>query len=148
HRRKYGDHKMWVAFSEHYLIDRYNATHSIDELATYERNGMINASEIGRPERTASVAVTPDGQRFTDFGAGATQPDGSPEGGDPFEYTCRKENRDKADVLRELGRDRSREAREEILHAAREGLPLSQDTMQIITPEGRRVYNENAAKHG
>src|SRR5205823_3076540 len=85
---------------------------------------------------------------FTDFGAGATQPDGSPEGGDPFEYTCRKENRDKADVLRELGRDRSREAREEILHAAREGLPLSQDTMQIITPEGRRVYNENAAKHG
>lgn len=149
HRRKYGDHKMWVAWpDEQYLIDRFNETHSIDDLAQPERNGMINAAEIGRPERTASVGVTPDGKRYTDFGAEARQPDGSQDGGDPLEYKCRKENRDKADVLRELGRELNRAASKEILRAARAGEPLPAWIIDILSPTGRQVYNENARAHG
>ena len=149
HRQKYGAHSMWVQWpDEQYLIDRFNAQYTIDELATYERNGMINAGQIGRPERTASVGVTPDGQRFTDFGAGARQPDGTPGGGDPFEFYVRSQNRDKSDVLRELGQALNREASRELLRAARAGEPPPAWVMDILTDRGRAIYNENAAKHG
>lgn len=149
HRRKYGKNEMWVEWpSEQYLIDRFNAQHTIDDLATPERNGMINASTIGRPERTASVGITKDGRRFTDFGAGARKKDGTQDGGDAFEFYCRLHNLNKSDALRELGQGLNREASQEILRAARAGeLPPSW-VMDIITDKGRAVYNENALRHG
>jgi TOTE conflict system primase-like protein len=149
HRRKYGEHKMWVQWpSEQYLIDRFNSEYSIDDLAAPERNGLINAGTIGRPERTASVAVTKDGQRFTDFGKDAKQADGTPDGGDPFEFYVRSRNLEKAEALRELGRDLNRQASRELLRAARAGEQLAAWIMEIITPTGRAIYNENAARHG
>lgn len=149
HKAKYGKHAMWVEWpDEQYLIDRFNSEHSIDDLATYERSGMINAAQIGRPERTASVGVTPDGQRFTDFGKGARKEDGTQEGGDPFEFYIRSQQREKAEVLRELGQQLNREASREIIRAAREGEQPPLWVMEILTDTGRQIYNENAAKHG
>lgn len=150
HRQKYGNHSMWWVQwpNEQYLIDRFNARYTIDDLATYERNGMINAGQIGRPERTASVGVTPDGQRFTDFGAGARQPDGTPGGGDPFEFYVRSQNRDKSDVLRELGRALNSEASRELLRAARAGEPPPAWVTDILTDTGREIYNQNAQRNG
>src|SRR6266516_3168395 len=53
HRQKYGNHLMWVQWpSEQYLIDLFNTQHTIDDLATYERNGMIHAAHLCRQERT------------------------------------------------------------------------------------------------
>ena len=149
HRQKYGNHAMWVEWpDEQFLINRFNAAHTIDDLATRERTGMINASMIGRPERTASVGVTPDGERFTDFGAGARRPDGTQDGGDAFEFYIRSRRFDKAAVLRELGRELNRQASRELLRAARAGEPPPAWVMDIITPAGRAIYNENSARHG
>jgi hypothetical protein len=149
HRRKYGQHRMWVEWpSEQYLIDRFNAQYSIDDFATFERNGMMDASLIGRPERTASVGVTRDGEHFTDFGAGARQPDGSQDGGDTFEFYIRSRNLSKAQVLRELGQAVNQEASTEILRAARAGEPLPAWVREIVTERGRQIYNENARRHG
>ena len=140
---------MWMQWpSEQYLIDRFNEQYTIADLAAPERNGMINAATIGRPERTASVGVTPDGQRFTDFGAGARQPDGRQDGGDPFEFYTRSRQLEKAAALRELGRDLNRQASRELLRAARAGEPPPAWVMEIITPTGRAIYNQNAARHG
>ncbi len=149
HRRKYGAHTMWVEWpSEQYLINRFNSQYSIDDLAKPERNGMVNATIIGRPERTASVGVTRDGKHFTDFGAGARNPDGTQDGGDAFEFYIRSEGKDKSDVLRQLGQALNKEASQEILHAARVGeLPPSW-VMDIITDTGRNIYNRNALRHG
>ncbi len=150
HKRKYGEqHKMWVQWpDEQYLIDRFNNEHSIDDLATFERPGMVNASEIGRPERTASVGVTRDGQRFTDFGKGARQPDGSQDGGDPFEFYIRSQGIEKSEALRVLGRELNRAASAELLRAARAGEQPPQWIMEILTNTGVQIYNENAAQHG
>jgi hypothetical protein len=126
----------------------FNAQYTIDDLATYERTGMINAGQIGRPERTASVGVTPDGQRFTDFGAGARLPDGTQDGGNAFEFYVRSQNRDKSDVLRELGQALNREASRELLRAARAGEIPPAWVMEILTDAGREVYNQNAQRHG
>ena len=149
HKRKYGKHEMWVEWqSEEYLIERFNEQYTIDDLAARERNNMINAATIGRPERTASVGVTKDGQRFTDFGAGATQPDGHQDGGDPFEFYIRSQRLDKKDVLRQLGQALNKEASSELLRAARAGELPPAWVMDILTDTGRAVYNENAQKHG
>ena len=150
HRQKYGTHSMWWVQwpSEQYLIDRFNAQYTIDDLATYEQNGMINAAHIGRPERTASVGVTPDGERFTDFGAGARRPDGTQDGGDAFEFYIRSRRLEKSEVLRELGQQLNREASRELLRAARAGEKPPTWVMDVITDTGRAIYNQNAGKHG
>jgi hypothetical protein len=140
---------MWVEWpNEQYVIDRFNEQHTIAEFAAPERNGMINAAIIGRPERTASVGVTPDGQRFTDFGKGARTEDGHQDGGDPFEFYIRSQHLEKAAALRALGRDLNRQASRELLRAARAGELPAAWVMEIITPTGRAIYNENAARHG
>lgn len=149
HRQKYGNHVMWVEWpSEQYLIDRFNEQHTIADLAAPERNGMINAGTIGRPERTASIGVTPDGQHFTDFGKGARRADGTQDGGDPFEFYIRSQNLEKSVALRTLGQALNREASRELLRAARAGEQPPAWVMEIITATGRAIYNQNAAQRG
>src|SRR5205807_1056892 len=74
YRAKYDHSHLWVAFTPQQLIDRFNQQYSIEDLAAYERNGMILADWRG--EHTASVGVTKDGQHWVDFGASARRPDG------------------------------------------------------------------------
>ena len=50
---KYNHTHLWVAFTPQQLIDRFNQQYSIEDLAAYERNGMILADWRG--ERTISA---------------------------------------------------------------------------------------------
>lgn len=101
--------RLWVAFTPQQLIDRFNQQYSIENLAAYERNGMILADWRG--ECTASVGVTKDGHHWVDFGASARRSDDKQDGGDTFELYVRKSGRAKNEVLRELGQALNREAK-------------------------------------
>ncbi len=150
HRTTYGNHSMWVEWPrEQYIIDRFNEAHPIDELAEVERNGMVNAGQIGRPERTASVAITADGQWFTDFGTGGTRnADGRKVCGDAFEFYCRSHSMTKSAALQQFGQELNREASAEILRASRAGKLPPVWVMEIISRTGWEVYNENALRAG
>jgi len=111
--RKYNHNHLWVTFTPQQLIDRFNQQYRIENLAAYERSGMILADWRG--ERTASVGVTKNGQHWVDFGASACRPDGRQDGGDAFELYVRKSGRAKNEVLRELGKTLNREASRELL---------------------------------
>ncbi len=65
HRAKDDHSHLWVVFTPQQLIDRFNQQYSIEDLAAYERNGMILADWRG--ERTASVGVTKDGEHWVDL---------------------------------------------------------------------------------
>jgi hypothetical protein len=146
YRAKYDQSRLWVAFTPQQLIDRFNQQYSIEDLAAYERNGMILADWRG--ERTASVGVTKDGQHWVDFGASARSLDGKQDGGDAFELYVRKSGRAKNEVLRELGQILNREASRELLRAARAGEVPVAWVAEMMTPTGWRVYNENREKAG
>jgi hypothetical protein len=143
---KYNHSRLWVAFTPQQLIDRFNEQYSIEDLAGYERNGMILADWRG--ERTASVGVTKDGQHWVDFGASARCPDGKQDGGDAFELYVRKSRRAKGEILRELGRALNREASHELLRAARAGQAPVAWVAEIMTPTGWSIYNQNRQKTG
>jgi hypothetical protein len=146
HRQKYQDSHMWVEFTPQQLADWYNRQRTIDELLPRERSGMALA--WWRGERTASVAFTPDGEGWVDFGAAAQHQNGKRDGGDSLELATRMSRQEKADFMREVGQALNRELSREILRAARSGEPPAADAAARMTPEGWRIYHQNREKAG
>ncbi len=101
---------------------------------------MANAEEIGRPERTGSLARTKDGQHWSDFGAGALRDDGRVDGGDVLELFARISSDSKAEILRQLGQEMITEARVELERAARSGVLPDQWVQDIMSEAGWTRY--------
>lgn len=131
---------LWFHYTPRQIADWYNACHTTDDLLDFDRNGLANASEIGRPERTPSLARTRDGQRWSDFGASARQSDGHPDGGDVLELLVRLSGRSKAEILRELGKALVSQARTELERAARSGVLPEQWVQDMMSEAGWTRY--------
>jgi hypothetical protein len=129
--------RLWFAWTDEYLIARYNARTSPEDLIDTNRQGKALATWRG--ERTASVAIR--GEQWTDFGASARHPDGSPDSGDAFELYIRLSGKTKSQVLGELGKALVREARQVLESAARSAESIPEWLEEIITPAGRAHYN-------
>ena len=125
---------LWFHYTPRQVADWYNARHLADDLIDFDRSGMANAGEIGRPERTSSLARTRDGQHWSDFGAGALHDDGRLDGGDVLELLVRMKGGRKAEILRQLGQEMIAEARAELERAARSEV-LPDQWVQIIMSE-------------
>ena len=118
---KYGERgkKMWFAFSEEQLIERYNSHHHVRDILPAERNGYGLASWRG--ERTASVGFLNEENVWVDFGSGARKVNGRQDGGDALELQVRVSGQSKATVLSQVARDLNTVARTALEAAAREG---------------------------
>ncbi len=140
--RKYGtvNRFLWFRYTPHQIADWYNARHTTDDLLDFDRNGLANAGEIGRPERMPSLARTRDGQRWSDFGASAQRSDGRPDGGDVLELLVRMSGRCKAEVLRQLGQEMVMEARAELERAARVSVFPEQWVQDMMSEAGWARY--------
>lgn len=131
---------LWFHYTPRQLADWYNERHSADDLIDFDRSGMANAGEIGRPELTPSLARTRDGQHWTDFGAGALHDDGRTDGGDVLELLVRMNDGRKAEILRQLGQEMIVEARADLERAARSGVLPSPWVQHIMSEAGWTHY--------
>lgn len=129
--------RLWFRWTDEYLIARYNAKTRPEDLVPINRQGKALATWRG--ERTASVAI--HGEQWTDFGASARRPDGSPDSGDAFELHIRLSGESKGQALAKLGKALSLQARQELENAARSGKPIPGWIEEIITPAGRAHYD-------
>jgi hypothetical protein len=140
--QKYGQtpegKRLWFAWTDEYLMARFNARNRPEDLISVNRQGKALATWRG--ERTASVAI--HGEKWTDFGASARRPDGSPDSGDAFELSIRLSGKSKRQALAELGKALLQEVRRELEHAAKSGKPIPGWIEEIITPAGRAHYNQ------
>ena len=143
---KYGKAKLWFAWTPAQLAEWYQHSTHITDLLPPEHNG--NGLATWRGERTASVAYTPDGNGWVDFGASARRADGKQDGGDCLELLARMQQRTKAEVMSDLGKLLVQEARAALLAAARAGLPLPAWLMALLTDAGIAVYNRIALRDG
>ncbi len=128
--------RLWFAWTEEYLIARYNASTRLEDLISVNRQGKALATWRG--ERTPSVAIC--GEQWTDFGASARRTDGSQDSGDAFELSIRLSGQSKSQVLAKLGKDLSQQARQELESAARNGEPIPTWLEEILTDAGREHY--------
>ena len=131
---------LWFHYTPCQVADWYNERHSVDDILDFDRSGMTNAEQIGRPERTPSLGSTKDRQHWADFGAAARQPDGRPDGGDALELLTRVSSQDKAEILRQLGKEMVASARVELEHAARFGVLPEQWVQDIMSEAGWTRY--------
>lgn len=131
---------LWFHYTPTQLAAWYNARHTASDLLDFDRNGLANAVEIGRPERTPSLARTSDGQRWSDFGAEPRLCDGRPDGGDVLELLVRITSRCKAEILKELGQEMIMEARAELERAARAGALPEQWIQDMMSEAGWTRY--------
>ncbi len=131
---------LWFHYTPRQVADWYNARHTADDLIDFDRNGMANAGEIGRPERTSSLARTRDGQHWSDFGAGALHDDGHLDGGDVLELLVRMSEERKAEILRQLGQEMIAEARADLEQAARADVLPSSWVQEIMSEAGWDRY--------
>jgi hypothetical protein len=138
---------LWFQFTPAQVAAWYNERHDTDDFLTFDRHGMANASEIGRPEHTPSVASTKDRKRFTDFGASARREDGRPDGGDVLELAARIDG-DKAEVMSQAAKEMVREARKVLESAARSGIQPPAWVQAIMSQAGHEHFNHLAQKHG
>ncbi|GLV61194.1 hypothetical protein KDH_80100 [Dictyobacter sp. S3.2.2.5] len=131
---------LWFHYTPRQVADWYNARHTADDLIEFDRHGMANAGLIGRPERTPSLARTPDGRHWTDFGAGALQDDGRVDGGDVLELLVRINGGRKAEILRQLGQEMVAEARAELERAAQASVLPAPWVQEIMSEAGWTRY--------
>jgi len=141
-QQKYGttNRFLWFHYTPTQLADWYNARHTANDLLDFDRSGLANAGEIGRPERTPSLALTRDGQHWSDFGAEARRLDGRPDGGDVLELLVRMSGKCKAEILRELGQEMITETRAELERAARSGVLPEQWVQDMMSEAGWTRY--------
>lgn len=95
----------------------YSARHPLSDILPLERNGYALAQ--WRDERTASVKFYVD-NTWCDHGAGGVRPDGSKDGGDALELSCRVTGKSRSEALREAAEQMRVEALEELQRATRE----------------------------
>ncbi len=131
---------LWFHYTPAQLAGWYNERHSVDDLLGFDRSGMANAEQIGRPERTPSLGSTRDRQHWADFGAAARQLDGRPDGGDALELLTRVSSQGKSEILRQLGQRMITEACAELERAARCSVLPERWVQDIMSEAGWTRY--------
>jgi hypothetical protein len=134
-QHKYGRY-LWFQFTPVQLATWYNERIQVQEILPPEKNGMGLASWRG--ERTASVGLREEG--WVDFGASARRADGKQDGGDALELQVRVTQEAKPEVMRHLGRQLVREAREAMESAAWQGDQPPAWVQSFMTAAGWQRY--------
>jgi hypothetical protein len=135
-QQKYGRY-LWFQFTPASLAAWYNERTQVQDLLPPEKNGMGLASWRG--ERTASVGLREEG--WIDFGASARRANGKQDGGDALELTVRIAQEAKPEVMRQLGRQLVREAREAMESAAWRGDQPPAWVQPFMTDAGWQRYH-------
>lgn len=140
--------KFDFAFTARYAAAWANSLGTIaDELPEAKRD---YGRATWRNETDGSVAIG-EGEwegRWTDFGASARRPDGSPDNGDLLELQQRITKTPKGELLRQIGKRLVAKARADLDAAARDHQPLPAWLEPIITEKGRARYDRvRAASH-
>jgi hypothetical protein len=135
-QQKYGRY-LWFQFTPASLAAWYNEHTQVEEILPPEKNGMGLASWRG--ERTASVGLREEG--WVDFGASARCADGKQDGGDALELMVRVSQEAKPEVMRQIGRQLVREAREAMESAAWRGDQPPAWVQPFMTDAGWRRYH-------
>jgi hypothetical protein len=140
--------RLWFSWTPAQLAAWWNDRHSLEEIRPRERNGMALSPNVD--ERTASTAYrqTPDGERYTDFSAGARRADGTHDTGDALELQARISGAPKPELMRQAARELLQEARQALESAARTGQPIPAWLEEIITDAGREHYARVASQAG
>jgi hypothetical protein len=134
--KQYGRYH-WFQFTPAQLATWYNERNQVEDIVRPKENGMGLAS--WRNERTASVGLRDDG--WVDFGASARRADGKQDGGDAMELQVRVTQETKPEVMRQIGRQLIREAREAMESAAWRGLPPPTWVQPFMSPAGWQRYH-------
>jgi hypothetical protein len=140
-QQKYGRF-LWFQFTPVQLAAWYNERTQVEDILPPEKNGMGLASWRG--ERTASVGLRDEG--WVDFGASARRADGKQDGGDALELTVRITQEAKPEVMRQLGRQLVREAREAMESAAWRGDQPPAWVQPFMTDAGWQRYHALCAE--
>jgi hypothetical protein len=130
---------LWFIYTPAQVAAWYNERHTVDDLVEFDHK-MANAEAIGRFERTPSLGSTRDRQHWADFGSGARQDDGRPDGGDVLELKVRVSSESKPEILSELGHEMVAEARAELESAARASLDPPTWVQEILSESGWSHY--------
>jgi hypothetical protein len=131
---------LWFRYSAAQLASWFNDRHSLDEVHPRERGGMAFSPSVSERTPSTSYHDTRDGERWTDFSAGARQSNGRPDGGDALELYVRLQGESRSRVLSTLGREMVAEARAALEDAARRGTEPPAWVAEITTAAGWQHY--------